>query len=238
MHLTQILPWSLLLLVHSALSAPSRTCRDRNIKHHQDRCADNALLQLLDPADQPSSNRKLAESFCSSYFAGPAMARPVQSAQPTTVTPPPAVSPMPIAASPHEDNDDNKGDNQPDLPTITITITTTRTITTFAAPTTTITTTQAPAAITARALPHPHPRLNSQRRRRVVARAPPMMEHCPQPWRGQPEDQIRRACECLVGPSRERGTPTVVVRRRARAAGAEAEESTGVMTAPAPMADV
>lgn len=43
MNLMHFLPWSLLLLVHSALSAPSRTCRDRSIKN-RDRCEDNALL--------------------------------------------------------------------------------------------------------------------------------------------------------------------------------------------------
>ncbi|KAK1780044.1 hypothetical protein QBC45DRAFT_391757 [Copromyces sp. CBS 386.78] len=228
MNLTHFLPWSLLLLVHSVLSAPSRTCRERSIKH-QDRCEDNALLQRLDPVDQPdNTNRKLAESFCSSYFAGPAVVRPVHTSQVTTVTPPPAVSPKPMAKPPvvrvgghhlFEDEDDSD-DGERDMTTITVTITTTRTVTRTIMPTTTVTTTQVPA-ISVRALP----RLSRQRRR-AVARAPPMMEYCPRPWRGQPEDQIRRACECLVG--REKGTVV----------GARAEEATAVVTAPEPVPDV
>ena len=59
------------------------------------------------------------------------------------------------------------------------------------------------------------------------------MEHCPQPWRGRPEDQIRMACECLVVAGREE-KGTVVLRIRAEAD----EESTAVMTAPAPKPDV
>lgn len=230
MNLTHLLPWSLLLLVQSAISAPSRTCRERSIKHRA-RCEDNALLQLLNPTDQPDTNRKLAESFCASYFASPAILRPVQTPEGTTplttMTPPPAVSPMPVAKPPvvrlgahHLFEDDSVDDVEPQMTTITVTITTTRTITRTTIPTKTVTTTKAPS-ITARSL---H-RLG--RRRRVIARAPPLMEHCPQPWRGQPEDEIRRACECLIG-TREKGTAVRV----------RAEESTAVMTAPVPAPDV
>ncbi|KAK3486189.1 uncharacterized protein B0T23DRAFT_248029 [Neurospora hispaniola] len=244
MNLTHFLPWSLLLLVHSVLSAPSRTCHERSI-HHQDMCEDNALLQLLEPVDKPDTNRKLAEFFCSSYFAGSAVVRPVQIPQATsrvtTVTPPPAVSPNPIVEPPkvrlgghniYEGDNEDSDDSKPDMTTITVTTTVTGTITRTMIPTTTVTNTLAkfmndndgtPAAMTARAS-GALPRLG--RRRRVVARAPPVMEHCPQAWRGRPEDQIRRACACLVG----QGKGTIVLPR--------AEGSTVVMTAPAPSPDV
>ncbi|KAK3492000.1 hypothetical protein B0T13DRAFT_69210 [Neurospora crassa] len=244
MNLTHFLPWSLLLLVHSVLSAPSRTCHERSI-NHQDRCEDNALLQLLEPVDKPDTNRKLAESFCSSYFAGPAVVRPVQLPQATsrvtTMVPPPAVSPNPIVKPPkvrlgghyvYEGDNDDSDDSEPDMTTITVTTTVTGTITRTIIPTTTVTNTLAksmndndgtPATMTARAS-GALSRLG--RRRRVVARAPPVMEHCPQAWRGRPEDQIRRACACLVG----QGKGTIVLSR--------AEGSTVVMTAPAPSPDV
>ncbi|EAA32714.1 hypothetical protein GE21DRAFT_6329 [Neurospora crassa] len=241
MNLTHFLPWSLLLLVYSVLSAPSRTCHERSI-NHQDRCEDNALLQLLEPVDKPDTNRKLAESFCSSYFAGPAVVRPVQIPQATsrvtTMAPPPAVSPNPIVKPPkvrlgghhvYEGDNDDSDDSEPDMTTITVTTTVTGTVTRTIIPTTTVANTLAksmndndgtPATMTARASGA------LSRRRRVVARAPPVMEHCPQAWRGRPEDQIRRACACLVG----QGKGTIVLSR--------AEGSTVVMTAPAPSPDV